>query len=239
MMDQKFFGFFTQEDKISDNVKMKTDTNTVHIDVLLFALGNDIIMENIVNSMGLEDLDHWFEFCKKFQFQDAANMDRICWKKRARKLAETYKAKPLTQPIEEIWPKKTYQEIHTLLKNFVDTRVYEIRDMLQSGVFTKQTDVAKAASLAYHGLLGLPGPHWGLRLSVKICSNLKNMELDLSEVPTAHLASLKASVSDIIVIKMGTLHFINGYCIHATAGARPHRGNSQKWIPPTLSSDSF
>ena len=116
-MDQKFFEFFTQEDKIkenkstdqiqviSDNVKMKTDTNTVHLDVLHFALGNDIIMENIVDSMGLEDLDHWFDFCKKFQFQDATNMDRICWKKRARKLAEAYKAKPLIQPIEEIWPK--------------------------------------------------------------------------------------------------------------------------------------
>ena len=182
-----------QEDQIqvlSENVK--TETTTVHIDGLRFALGNDIIMENIVNSLGLEDLDHWFEFCKKFQFHDLANMDRICWKKRAQKLAEAYYIEPLTQPIEEIWPKKTYREIHTLLKNYVDTRVDEIRDLLQSGVFKKRTDVAKAASLAYHGLLGLPGPYWGLRLSSKIFGNLRNIE-------QAHMTSLKSLVSYISV----------------------------------------
>ena len=37
---------------ISDN--LKTETTTVHIDVLCFALGNYIILEKIVNSMGLE-----------------------------------------------------------------------------------------------------------------------------------------------------------------------------------------
>ena len=194
-----------QEDQIqvlSGNVK--TETTTVHIDGLRFALGNDIIMENIDNSLGLEDLDHWFEFCKKFQFHDLANMDRIFWKKRSQKLAEAYYIEPLTQSIinfEDIWPKKTYREIHTLLKNYVDTRVDEIRDILQFGVFKKHTDVAQAASLAYHGLLGLPGPHWRLRLSVKICSNLQNIEQDLSNVPTAHLAALKAySVSDTRIV---------------------------------------
>ena len=152
-----------QEDQIqviSDNVK--TETTTVHIDGLRFALGNDIIMENIVNSMDLEDLDHWFKFCKKFQ-----------------------------------WPKKTYRDMHTLLKNYVDTRVDKIRDILQFGVFRKHTDVAQAASLAYHGLLGLPGPHWRLIFSFKICGNWQNIEQDLSNVPRAHLAALKAySASD-------------------------------------------
>ena len=37
---------------ISDN--LKTETTTVHIDVLRFVLGNYIILEKIVNSMGLE-----------------------------------------------------------------------------------------------------------------------------------------------------------------------------------------
>ena len=84
---------------ISDNVK--TETTTVPIDGLRFALENDIIMENVINSMDLEDLDHWFEFCKKFQFHDLANMDRICWKKRSQKLAEAYYIEPLTQSIED------------------------------------------------------------------------------------------------------------------------------------------
>ena len=200
---KKFCKFFAQANKIkeSDSTDQyeednsKVENNTVNIDVLRFALGNDIIMENIVNSMGLEDLDHWYEFCEKFQLHDLTNMDRIFWKKRAQKLAEAYTTKPQTRLIEEYGPEKTYREIHTLIKNLVDTRVYEIRDMLQSRIFIKRTDVAQAASLAYHGLLGLPGPHWRLRLSIEICSNLQNIEQDLSEVPTAHLAALKASVS--------------------------------------------
>ena len=203
------------------------ESNTVHIDVLCFALGNDIIMENIVNSMGLEDLDHWFEFCEKFQFHDLTNMDRICWKKRAQKLAEAYKCGPLTQPIEERWPKKTFREMHTMFKNRVDSRVDEIKDLLQSGVFEKHRDIVQAASFAYNGLLGLPGPCWGLRLSVKICRNLKkiehdlykipkicrnleNIEQDLSYVPTAYLASLKASVSEISIIFL-----VHGHGMHA------------------------
>ena len=156
---------------------------------------DQIIMENIVNSMGLEDLDHWYKFCEKFQLHDLTNLDRICWKKRAQKLAEAYKTKLLTQTIEERWPKTSYREIHTLLKNYVDTRVDEIRDKLQSGVFKKRTDVAQAASFAFHGLLGLPGSNWGLRLSRKICRNLRNIEQDFSKVPTAHLASLTSLVS--------------------------------------------
>ena len=217
-----------QEDPIqviSDKVKM--ETTTVHIDVLRFALGNDIIMENIVNSLGLEDLDHWYEFCKKFQFHDLTNMDRICWKKRAQKLAEAYKSGPLTQPIEERWPKSTFREMHTMFKNRVDSRVDEIKDLLQSGVFEKRRDVVQAASFAYHGLLGLPGPCWGLRLSVKICRNLQkiehdlykipkicrnleNIEQDLSYVPTAYLASLKAYVSEISIIFL-----VNGHGMQA------------------------
>ena len=98
---------------------------------------------------------------------------------------------------EDRWPKKTYREMHTLLKNYVETRVDKIRDILQFGVFRKHTDVAQAASFAYHGLLGLPGPHWRLIFSFKICSNWQNIEQDFSNVPTAHLAALKAySVSD-------------------------------------------
>merc|ERR1719445_1588592 len=125
-------------------------------------------MENIVNSMSHEDLDSWYEFCKKFEFYDATRMDRICWKKRAQKLAEAFKTKPLTEPIEVRWPKRTYRQIHSLIKSHVDTRVKEVREMLQPHslnlVFKKRSDVAKAASLAYHGLLGTPGPgsYWGL-----------------------------------------------------------------------------
>ena len=171
------------------------DINAAHIDVLRFALGNDIIMENIVNLLGLEDLDSWFEFCEKFQLHDVTNLDRICWKKRAQKLAEACK----TQTIEEMWPKTSYREIHTLLKNYVDTRVDEIRDMLQSGVFKKRTDVAQAASFAFHGLLGLPGPHWGLRLSSKICRSLICSSLNLPNIEQAHMKSLKSLVSYISV----------------------------------------
>ena len=113
-MDQKFVEFLEEKESkdqievISDNVKKETDTNPVHMDVLCFTLGNGIIMENIVNSMGLEDLDHWYKFCEKFQLHDVTNLDRICWKKRAQKLAEAYKTKPLTQTIEERWPKTSY-----------------------------------------------------------------------------------------------------------------------------------
>ena len=57
-----------QIQETSDNVK--NENNTVHIDVLRFALGNDIIMENIVNSMDHEDLDSWYEFCEKFELYD-------------------------------------------------------------------------------------------------------------------------------------------------------------------------
>ena len=117
--------------------------------------------------------------------------------------------------------------MHTMFQNCVYTRVDEIKDLLQSGVFKKQRDVAQAASFAYHGLLGLPGPCWGLRLSVKICRNLQkidkdlykipkicrnleNIEQDLSFVPTAYLASLKAYVSEISIIFL-----VNGHGMHA------------------------
>ena len=135
-----------------------------------------------------------YEFCEKFELYDATKLDRICYKKRAEKLAEAYKTRPLTTPIEEIWPERTYREIHSRIKKQVDTRVNEVRETLHSGIFRKRSDVARAASLAYHGLLGLPGSHRGLRLSNKICSNLNSIEQDLPKVPAAHLASLKASV---------------------------------------------
>ena len=61
---------------------------SVFIDVQHIALRNNIIMENIVNSLDTEDLDSWYEFCTKFEFHDVTNMDRICWKKRAEKLAD-------------------------------------------------------------------------------------------------------------------------------------------------------
>ena len=226
-MEQKFCEFFTQANKESESTDQdeeensKVETNTVNIDVLRLALGNDVIMENIVISMGLEDLDHWYEFCEKFQFHDLTNMDRIFWKKRAQKLAEIYKTKPLTRPIEEYRPEKTYRKMHTLIKNLVDARVSEIRNMLQTKIFNKRTDVVQAASFAYHGLLGLPGPHWGLRLSIKICSNLQNIEQDLSEIPTAHLAALKASVVNITVVDLFTHLFMNGWVMTAEHGSRP------------------
>ena len=155
---------------------------SVQIDALHLALGNEIIMKKIVSSLDDQDLDLWYECCKKFEFHDVANMDRICWKKRAKKLADAMR---ISNSIEDEWPQKTYREIHTILKNDVDAQVNCI---LKIEYFDKSEDVAKAACLAYHGLL--PGPGWRLRL----------YNVNLSSVPTEHLTSLVSYFSHSVQI---------------------------------------
>ena len=99
---------------------------SVFSDAQQFALRNNIIMENIVNYLCNQDLESSFEFCTKFEFHDVTNMDRICWKKRAKKLAETL---GMTQSLAEKWPKKTFRDIHAILSHDA-TQVTRIRGML-------------------------------------------------------------------------------------------------------------
>ena len=158
---------------------------SVFIDVQHIALRNNIIMENIVNSLDTEDLDSWYEFCTKFEFHDVTNMDRICWKKRAEKLAETL---GMTHSLAEKWPKKTFRDIHAILSHDA-TQVTRIRGMLAKEEILDSEDIAEAARLAHEGLLG---PLTGWRLI--LC------RVDLFSVPTAHLASLVSSVTSKIAI---------------------------------------
>ena len=153
---------------------------SVQIDALHLALGNEIIMKKIVSSLDDQDLDLWYECCKELELHDVTTMDRICWKKRAQKLAEAMR---ITNPIEHEWPQKTYREIHTILKNDVETQVTCMLRIRK--IFNNSEDVAKAASLAYHGLL--PKPIWNRRLRL--------YNVNLSTVPMTHLTSLVSSFS--------------------------------------------
>ena len=161
-------------------IKKSNETKKVHIDLLHFALGNDIITENIVESLDDQDLDPWYEACQMFN----TNMDKICWKKRARKLADAIR---MTIPLEDKWPNTTYRTIHSILRNEVNSRVDWIR-----GSFIRRDRtyricpeiIAEAACLTYHGQLE-PSPDWKLNL---YC-------VDLSSVPRSHLASLVSYLS--------------------------------------------
>ena len=131
---------------IYDNAESQVQENeTVSITVLRFALRNNIIMMNVVNFLGNQDLDLWYEACKTFKFHDVPNMDRIFWKNRAKKLAE---AIGMTNPVEEQWPDKTTREIFSIL------RVKRIQGIIDKGLLSLcPEDIADAASLAYHGML--------------------------------------------------------------------------------------
>ena len=158
---------------------------SVFIDAQHLALRNNIIMENIVNYLCNQDLESWYEFCTKFEFHDVTNMDRICWKKRAEKLANTL---GMTHSLKEKWPKKTFRDIHAILSHDV-TQITWIRGMLAKEEILDSEDIAEAARLAYDGLLG-PLSGWSLTL----------FRVDLSLVPAAHLASLVSSVTSKIYI---------------------------------------
>ena len=164
------------------------ETRTVSITVLRFALKIGDIMEAIVNSLDDQHLDLWYETCKAFKFHDLKDMDRICWKKRAAKLAAVI---GIRDPIEKLCPEKPFREIFTILRPRLDDLISHIRGILSSSPTMwpnlNPGDTAAAASLAYHGLL------WPFRA-------LSLRRMDLSTVPAEHLASLVSCVTKRVVI---------------------------------------
>ena len=166
------------------------------------ALSNLVIMDKIVHYLSDEDLNSWDAYCKPFNlFADDAQMDAICWKKRALKLANVIETKTDIS-LETQFSGKAYKEIFSILKINLDNLVRETKKMLKgkfklthtglwdayssiletkTGTETEIVIVADAASFAHHGMLG------------KI-DNLDLRNLDLSSIPADRLASLAACV---------------------------------------------
>ena len=107
--------------------------------------------------------------------------DRICWKKRATKLAAII---DIRDPLEKLFPEKPFRKMYTILRSRAYVRISHIRGHPE----LNPGDTAVAASLAYHGLLG---PLRVLRL----------LDMDLSTVPAEHLASLVSCVTNLITIR--------------------------------------
>merc|ERR1740128_1330021 len=137
-----------EADSVSDGTK------TVSTDVLSFAstLKHDGIMETIVNYLDYQDLDRWIESCQAFELHDMKDLDRICWKQRAKKLAAAVRMKT---PLEEKWPKTPYREIFYTLRNMVDSLIEKTRGLFANR-WNKPSleEITDAAPLAYYGLLG-------------------------------------------------------------------------------------
>ena len=79
------------------------------------ALSNLVIMDKIVHYLSDEDLNSWYAYCKTFNlFSDDAQMDAICWKKRALKLANDIETKTDIS-LETQFLGKAYKEIFSIL----------------------------------------------------------------------------------------------------------------------------
>ena len=144
------------------------------------ALGNPLIMEKIVSCLDYKELDCWYNSSVIFK-HILDKMDHICWGKRAEKIARELKI------TKDVWDLQlsgnTFREV------FYDFLTKQIQCKLEEGHYrrTNPSVVTEAAMLAHQGVL-------------RPLTILELWRVDLASVPTQHLCSLLACVTDRIIL---------------------------------------
>ena len=151
------------------------------------ALRNPLVIEKILSFLNVGDLCRWYDSCEIFR-DKIEQMDDIFLRREAEKLAAVLRFK-YEGCLEEQWPGKTLRDIFVILKTDVKRLEVKIRSMFDPHPFPlKVTNIAEAASLVYHGILG----------SVR---GLTLKEVNLPSIPVEHLVSLVASVKEMVKIE--------------------------------------
>ena len=145
-----------------------------------------IKIEEIVGFLNAGDFSRcrWYDSCKLIRSK-IEPIDEIFWAKESQKLAAVLRLKNMD--FKKQWPGKTSLEIFLIHQRKVEELEIKIRGMLDlDPVPHKESDIADAASLAYHGILG----H---------LQRLPLSNVDLSSIPTLHLVSLATCAKDTTV----------------------------------------
>ena len=151
------------------------------------ALRNPLVIEKIVSFLDVGDFCRWYDSSEIFR-NKIEQMDDIFLRREAEKLAAVLRLK-YEGCLEEQWPGKTLREIFVILKSDVKSLEVKITSMFDPHPFPpKVSNIAEAASLAYHGILRSVR-----RLTLK--------DVDLSSIPLEHLVSLVACVKEQVKIE--------------------------------------
>ena len=150
------------------------------------ALRNALIMKKIVSFLDDRELSCWYESCHTFR-NIIEKMDEICWKGRVQKLAIALQIFDLYEEAG-VYQQLPFREIfYILLSKQIKSKLVGRKYYPHFSKVYQVTPpfLCEAARLAHQGILG---PLTSLCLR----------SVDLATVPTDHLCSLVASVTDFI-----------------------------------------